>query len=199
MMADKVSRAVEVDDLRDNNPIGVSECLVNIDREMQDWGFGHVDNSQAISQSLVRQMLPKCCPLELSFCLPADLGWSKAGYAHGGFICGEAIQSNPGGTTTTKYLVFPITAKHNLQQGWDFWGKEYHPVTANLKVKGGHVAINSPYLDWVPSEMDHLDLWRGSEARPSISPWGYDVSVGHLITNPENPATSAQLSSSFAG
>jgi hypothetical protein len=61
-------------------------------------------------------------------------------------------------------------------------------------VKGGHVAINSPDLDWVPSEMDHLDLRRGSEARPLISRWGYDVSVGHLITNPENPATSAQLS-----
>jgi hypothetical protein len=114
MMADEVSRAVEVDNMRNNNPIGVSECLVNIDRQMQDWGFGHVDNSQAISQSLVRQILPKCRPLELAFCLPADLGWSKAGYAHGGFIRGEAIQSSPGGTRTTKYSVFPNPAKHNL-------------------------------------------------------------------------------------
>jgi hypothetical protein len=198
MMADEVSRAVEVDELRGNDPIGVSECLVNIDREMQDWGFGHVDNSQAISQNLVRQILPKCRPLELSFYLPADWGWSKSGYAHGGFIRGEAIQSRPGGTTTTKYSVFPITAKRNLRRVWNLRGKEYRPVTANLKVKGGHVAINSPDLDWVPSETDHLDPRRGSEARPSISPWGYDVSVGHLLTNPENSATSAQLSFTMA-
>ncbi len=42
-MADEVTRAVESGETGDN-PAGVSECLVNLDRAMTDWGFGRVDS-----------------------------------------------------------------------------------------------------------------------------------------------------------
>ena len=38
----------------EKNPIAVAECLVNIHREIQNWGLGRVDDREAISEDLVR-------------------------------------------------------------------------------------------------------------------------------------------------
>jgi hypothetical protein len=65
-MADEIALLFEMEEAAEN-PTGIPECLVNFDREVLDWGFGHVDNQQAISKLLVREILPKCRPLHLAF------------------------------------------------------------------------------------------------------------------------------------
>jgi hypothetical protein len=193
-MADEVARVVESGETADN-PSGVSECLVNLDRAVTDWGFGRVDNPEDISQSLVRQILPKCRPLDLALTPPGET-WGKAGYGHGGFIRREAIQSStsPGGNTATQYSVFPVTAKHNLRRVWDRHGREYRPTLATFRIKSAYVSVDSPDLDWAPFEGGKINLRHGVDARPAFCPWGLDISVGPLISNSSHPAVAPQLS-----
>jgi hypothetical protein len=66
-MADEIALLLAMEEAAEN-PSGSSECLVNFDREVLDWGFGHVDNQEAASKLLVREiLLPKCRPLQLAF------------------------------------------------------------------------------------------------------------------------------------
>jgi hypothetical protein len=113
--------------------------------------------------------------------------WSKTGHAQGGFIRREDIQSSPVGTPS-RCTVFPVTAKHNLRQV-----NLYHPIAARLQTPGAEVDFDSGDLDWLPKLADSIDLRASVEARSAVCPWGFDVSVGRLISEPENPATDARL------
>jgi hypothetical protein len=113
--------------------------------------------------------------------------WSKTGHVQGGFIRREDIQLSHAGTPS-RCTVFPVTAKHNLRQV-----NSYHPIAANLQIPGAVVEFDSGDLDWLPTPADSIDLRAGVEARSAVCPWGFDVSVGRLISEPENPATDARL------
>jgi hypothetical protein len=96
MVDDLAACAVPDEQLLFNaNPTGVAECLVNFDRRIVSWGLGHVDDPNAISKSLVRQIHPKYMPLEIAL-EPDDKGglFVKNGYAQGGFIRRDPIQES---------------------------------------------------------------------------------------------------------
>jgi hypothetical protein len=125
--------------------------------------------------------------LQLAFSMQPGQSWKKTGHAQGGFIRREDIQSSPGGAPS-RCTVFPVTAKHNLRQV-----NSYHPIAAKLQILRAQVEINSEDLDWLPTPADSIDLRASVEARSAICPWGFDVSVGTLVSDPENPATDARL------
>jgi hypothetical protein len=95
------------------NPSGVSECLVDYQRRMLPVGLGRADSLIDISGELVREVLPKAIPCEVSFARPG-FNQEIPGYGQGGFIRQEAIL--PGETSVERYSVIPITAKHNLHR-----------------------------------------------------------------------------------
>jgi hypothetical protein len=196
-MADDIAAWVPDEQLRfDANPTGVAECLVNTDRRIVSWGIGHVDDPNAISKTLVRQIQPKCMPLEIA--LKADEGsvFAKNGNGQGGFIRRDPIEESPGASRTLKYSVYSITAKHNLRRVTDTHHQVHRPYMVHFRVPGGIIEVVSPDLDWVPTAAHAYDLRAGLDARPAITYFGVDISVGELITDPTNPVTSE--SSSFA-
>jgi len=169
-MADDIAAWVPDEQLRfDANPTGVADCLVNMDRRIVSWGIGHVDDPDAISKSLVRQIHPKCMPLEIS--LESDKGslFVKTGNVQGGFIRRDPIQESPGRSTTLNYSVYSITAKHNLRRVTDSLHHVHRPYMANFRVPGGLVRVNSPDLDWVPTAAHAYDLRAGLDARPVMT------------------------------
>jgi hypothetical protein len=107
-------------------------------------------------------------------------GWLYSSGRHAIEPWGETIQVHS----------FPVTAKHNLRQV-----NSYHPIAAKLQVPGAQVEFDSGDLDWLPAPADSIDLRAGVEARSAVCPWGSNVSVGTLISGPENPATDARLAS----
>jgi hypothetical protein len=145
-MADEIALLLEMEKAPDY-PTGISECL--------DWGFGHVDNQEAVSKLLVREILPKCRPLQLAFSMQPGQRWSKTGHAQGGFIRREDIQSSPAGTPS-RCTVFPVSAKHNLRQV-----SSYHPIAAKLKIPSAEVELDWGDLDWLPAPADPIDLRAG--------------------------------------
>ena len=191
-MADEIAQGLE-DSVLPSNPPGVAECLVQTDLQIKPWGLGQVDNTERISQVLVREVLSKCRPLEINF--PVTRGCSKTGHGQGGFIRREAIHSSPGGTRTTKYSVIPVTAKHNLRRVFaPDGGREHRPTEARFKLRGGYVQMESGDLDWVPTEVDLFDLRAGLEARPAWTLYGLDISVAELIDDPMHSATDSNQS-----
>jgi hypothetical protein len=184
-MADDIARLLELKEAVEN-PTGISECLVDNTRRMVPVGIGRADNPEAISTSLVREILPKARTLELIF-HKAGCKLEIAGYAHGGFIRHESIQSSSDWRAARySYSFFPVTAKHNLRHVND-----YHLLSAKLKVPYvGLVNINSPDFDWLPTGDDGLELRPGRESRPpAICGSGFDVSVGGLIDSADEPIT----------
>eukprot|EP00978_Attheya_sp_CCMP212_P000125 scaffold208_cov63-Attheya_sp.AAC.16 len=112
-MADALIAHLEAEEMK--NPAGVSECLVDYQRRMLPVGLGRADSLRDISGELVREVLPKAIPCEVSFARPG-FNQEIPGYGQGGFIRREAIQRRPGETSIERYSVVPIRAKHNLRQ-----------------------------------------------------------------------------------
>jgi len=189
-MADDVAAWVPDEQLRfDANPTGVAECLVNTDRRIVSWGMGHVDDPNAITTSLVRQIHPKCMPLEIALVQDEGSLFAKTGNVQGGFIRRDPAQESPAGGRFA-YSVYSITAKHNLRRVADSLHHVHRPYMANFKVPGGLVRVNSPDLDWVPTAAHACDLRAGAlDARPAMTVYGVDISVGELITHPSNQRT----------
>jgi len=193
-MKDEISLAVSGERGK-TNPVGVVESLVNWEKSVIPWGFGHVDDSKFISKELVRQVLPKCAPLEIKLRKGGTALWAKKGHAHAGFIRGEILQSSPGGSTATFCSVRPVTAKHNLRRVWDeVTGLHYIPKEANILLSDIEIDILWDDLDWVPTRADFLNLREGKEALPAFSEYGFDACVGQVIADAENPACAAKAS-----
>jgi hypothetical protein len=106
-MIDEISLAV-ASEKGSTNPVGVAESLVNWEKDVIQWGFGHVDDAKFISKGLVRQVLPKCAPLNIKLRKDGTASWAKNGHAHGGLIRGEILQSSPGRSTATFCSVYPV-------------------------------------------------------------------------------------------
>ena len=192
--ADYIADSIPDQQLRFNmNPTGVSECLVDKGRTVVPWGMGHVDNPNAISQLLVREVQEKCMPLEVFLARESVAVSGKTGYAQGGFIRHEPIQTSQGGTNTN-YSVFPITVKHNLRSVTDLLQQVYVPYMAHFKVPHGVARLDSPDFGWVPNECDIFDPRAGVEARPAVLNFGIDVSLGKLITDPSEFVTGKKKS-----
>jgi hypothetical protein len=191
-MADDIAAWVpDEQELRfDANPIGVAECLVNMERRIASWGIGHVDDADAISMSLVRQIHPKCMPLEIALESANRSLFVKTGNARGVFIRCDPIQESPGGSTMLKHSVYSITVKHNLLRVTDSFNHVHRPYMANFRVPGGLVRLYSQDLDWVPTADHVYDLRAGVDARSAMTYYGVDISVGEVITDPTNPVTS---------
>jgi len=188
-MADEVARRMKEEEER-KNPVGVAECLVDDSLRMHPVGLtrGRVDNEQAISSTLARDVLPKALPLELFFPV-AELNIDIPGYGQGGFIRRGVLQRSPG-ESVQRYSVVPITAKHNLRQV-QIRQTFRSPVTAKLNVPSFdvRVPVSSPDIGWLPTPDDGIHLRPDSEGRPAIGPWGFDVSIGGLIDHSESPLT----------
>ena len=178
-MADTVADEVPEEYLRFNmNPSGIAECLVDMSRKIVPWGIGHVDDKTAISQNLVRHIQPKIMCLEIRF--PPTAGrLVKTGNCQGGFIRRDPLA--PDGQT---YSVHSITAKHNLRRVVDPMGNVHRPSEAFFRlIPNSQVQLVSPDLDWVPtSPADDFDLRAGLEADAAMTHYGFDISVGELLT-----------------
>jgi hypothetical protein len=191
-MADDLVRQIEEDEAEAYLPLFEGpECVVDFQKSMADVGFGDyvkVDNPAAVSVSLVRKLAAKCTPLRLQFVSPLDPGSKIPGRGQGGFIRKQAIQNSPDNSAVEKYSVVPVTAKHNLRlvQG-------FTTITAQLQLPGVNIDVNSPDLNWIPTDRDHFQLRAPNEqrARSCVSLWGVDVSVGRVISNPISRATMA--------
>jgi len=193
-MADEIADSIPEQQLRFNmNPIGVSECLVDNSKTVVPWGMGHVDDPNAISQLLVREVREKCMPLEVYLARESGAISGRIGHAQGGFIRCEPIQTSPGGSTTN-FSVFAITAKHNLHRVTDMLQQVYVPYMTHFKVPLGVARFDSPDLGWVPNAGDLYDLRAGLEARPAVLEYGIGVSLGNLITDPSEFVTGKKKS-----
>ncbi|KAG7340756.1 hypothetical protein IV203_024299 [Nitzschia inconspicua] len=175
------------------NPVGVAESLVNWDKDIIQWGFGYVDDAKLISRELVRQVLPKCAPLNIKLRKDGTAPWAKRGHAHGGLIRREILRSSPGGSIATFCSVYPVTAKHNLRRVVGDTGF-FIPKEATILLSDNEIDIMWDELGWLPTEADCFDLREGKEAQPALSPYGFDVSVGNEIAYAENPACAAKAS-----
>ncbi|KAL3903806.1 MAG: hypothetical protein SGILL_010307 [Bacillariaceae sp.] len=193
-MADDIANSIPETQLRfDMNPSGISECLVDKNKAVVPWGMGHVDNPNAISKLLVREVQEKCMPLEVSL-VPQNGGISgKTGHAQGGFLRHEPISTSPGGTETN-YSVFGITAKHNLRTVTDPFQQVYVPTTAQFKLPRRFAKLVSKDLGWKPTKADIIDLRAGAEALPAVLEYGVDISVGELIKSPSEFVTEKKKS-----
>ena len=192
-MYDCLTAAIEGKE--DANLVGVSECLVNWTKEMKRWGFGNVDDTNAISANMVTEVVGKCHPLLV--CLhPEGVASSlwKNGHCHGGFLRQEAKGYSTGGTTFQLYSVRPVTAKHNLRTVAHETKGVFKPTTAELTVEDNGVGVDWPDLAWKPNARDRLDLRDGMVALPAIAEFGFDVSVGPTIYDPSNPCCRAEYS-----
>jgi hypothetical protein len=96
------------------NPVGVSECLVDPRRRMVPMGLGRMDDCDAISETLVNEVRPKAIPLDLFYPFGDDDNFSTLGYGQSALIRKGDISRNPG-ETTCHCTVVPVTAKHNLR------------------------------------------------------------------------------------
>lgn len=189
-MADDIAYAIPEQQLRFNmNPTGVSECLVEPNKTVVPWGLGHVDDPDAISTLLVREIQQKCMPLEVFLLPEGGASSGKTGHAQGGFIRVDPIQARPGGKSIMNYSVLPITAKHNLRRVTNLQQEVYVPFMAHFKVPHGLSLVNSPDTGWVPGEDDAYDLRAGLAARPAVFEYGIDVTLGQLVTNPSEFVT----------
>jgi hypothetical protein len=92
------------------------------------------------------------------------------------------------------YSVYSITAKHNLRRGTDPHQQVYRPSLVQFRVPGGLVRVNSPDLDWVPTADHAYDLRAGLDARPAMTQYGVDITVGELITGRTIPVSSESCS-----
>jgi len=193
-MIDEIGLAVATSEKGSTNPTGVAESLVNWEKDVIQWGFGHVDDAKFISKELVRQVLPKCAPLNIKLRKDGTAPWAKNGYAHGGLIHREILQSSPGGSTATFCSVYPVTAKHNLRRVVDGFNMLYTPKEANILLSDNEIYILWDDLGWLPTEADCFDLREGKEAQPALCAYGFDVSVGNVIADAENPACIAKAS-----
>jgi len=193
-MADDIADSLPAQQLRFNmNPIGVSECLVDNSKTVVPWGMGHVDDPNAMSQLLVRAVREKCMPLEVFLAPESGAISGKVGHAQGGFIQWEPIQSSPGGSNTN-YSVYAVTAKHNLRRVTNLMQQVYVPYMAHFKVPHGVARVDSPDLGWSPNNDDLYDLRSGLEARPAVLEFGFDVTLGRLISDPTEFVTSKKKS-----
>jgi hypothetical protein len=77
-------------------------------------GLGHVDDCDAISETLMNEVLPKAIPLDLFYPLDDDVHFSTLGYGQSALIRRGDISRSPG-ETTFHCTVVPVTAKHNLR------------------------------------------------------------------------------------
>lgn len=168
------------------NVYGVSECLVDCGRLMHEIGLiGHADSLDDISEDLVRQMLQKVTVCEAGFSRDG-YNEEKPGYAQGGFIRRQAIQSTPG-MTIQRYSVYPITAKHNLRQ-LVIKNTPHYLASAKLAVANFCKAKldGMPDFNWLPTGKDSISLYPPEdEGRAADCIWGFDVSVGGLMDSPD--------------
>lgn len=171
------------------NPTGISECLVNFDRAVLDWGFGHVDNQEAVSKLLVRESSQNAVHFSFPFPCNPNKDGPKLDMPRVVLFVGKTFnralwERHPGAqfslSRPSKTFV-KSTCIIRLQ-----------PVF-RLQTPGAEVDFDSGDLDWLPKLADSIDLRAGVEARSAVCPWGFDVSVGRLISEPENPATDARL------
>jgi hypothetical protein len=177
------------------NPIGTAECLVNWEKRVIKWGFGHVDDEKAISRELVRKILPKCLYLGVRLCPVGTDAWAKKGHGHGGLIRKDVLHSSPGGSTTLMSSVYPFTAKHNLRRAQDDNKGWFQPSEAFLQLSGGiEIKVDWEDLGWIVDGEARVDLREGKEALPAFCQFGVDLSVGNLITDAEHPACVASHS-----
>ena len=195
-MDDALAAAIE--DGKDTNLVGVSECLVNWEKEMKPWGFGNVDDTDSMSKSMVTEVIGKCHSLDVRL-VPHRAGatassWWKNGHCHGGFLRHEPKGYSPGGTSVQLYSVCPITAKHNLRTVDHETKGVFKPTSASLIVEDNGVGVDWPDLGWQPKASDALDLRAGTEARPAYADFGFDVSVGPTINDASNPCCRAEYS-----
>jgi hypothetical protein len=155
-MADDIARQLEEEKIE--NPAGITECLVDLERRMMQVGLGLADNQEAISADLVREVRLKALPLLLLYQQPG-VNVEIPGYAQAGLIRRSAIQTSPGGTVQQRFSVVPVTAKHNLRQV-----RGLHPLQAKLKVpRVGYANIDSPLpRPVIPSILDPIQnlAWR---------------------------------------
>ena len=162
-----------------------------------DWGLGHVDDPNAVTKDFVREILAKCMPLEV-YLAPEDnleRKFKKVGHGQGGFIRLEPIQQSPGGSTDTIFSVYPVTAKHNFRQVRDLKGTNHVPCLANFRIPNSTIEIETQDMGWVPNPaVDTFDLRKGKEGRPALTGYGFDMSVGTLIADSDNPVTHERAS-----
>ena len=175
------------------DPVGVAECFVNYNKDVRKWGAGHVDDTDLISMQLVRQVLSKCVPMSIFLKKDnAKTSWGKQGRGHGGFICREVLLSSPGGSTAEFRSVYPVTAKHNLRHvlpEGDETRTSYTPSIVTLELSANKKIYPSwDELGWEPTRSDYFNLREGLDARPAYCKYSFDMSVGGLIEDVENPA-----------
>jgi hypothetical protein len=180
------------------NPIGVAECLVNLNKHVIKWGIAHVDDSTVISKELAREVVLKCIRVQ-ALLLKDGSVMTRTGNGRGGFIRGKSLKSSPGGKTTVSFAVYPITAKHNLRCVIDTTTPacHYRPLLANLLLSSSHlvaVSWSSDVLGWEPTEADSFNLREGGEARPVFWNYGFDVGLGSVIEEEGNHACTARRS-----
>jgi hypothetical protein len=141
------------------NPVGISECLVDPKRRMVAMGLGRVDDRDAISETLMNEVRPKAIPLDLFYPLDDDENFSTHGYGQSALIRKGDISRSPG-DITFHCTVVPVTAKRNLrkvQRRADI----LTPNRATLNVEVGEANFVSDDLGWQPSQADEMDIREG--------------------------------------
>ncbi|CAB9531620.1 hypothetical protein SEMRO_3743_G350790.1 [Seminavis robusta] len=148
---------------------------------MKRWGFDNVDDTNAMSASMVTEVYGKC-HLLLVRLNPEGVtsSWWKKGHCHGGFLRKEAKGYSP---TVQLYSVCPITAKHNLRTVSHKTKGVFKPTAASFTVEDNGVGVDWSDLAWEPNASDMLDLRAGMEARPAIAEFGFGPTQQTIMGN----------------
>ena len=199
--------------------IGIMSLVNWTTKEMKRWGFGNVDDTNAISASMVTEVYGKCHSLLVRLNPPepekvTSSSWWKMGHYHGGFLRQEFKGYSPTSAKTVQlYSVYPITAKHNLRTVAHETKGVFKPTAASFTVNWDNgVDVDWPDLAWEEPKKDSddmldlrkagagtMDSMEASEARPAtatamIAEFGFDVSIGSTIYDPSNPCCRAEHS-----
>eukprot|EP00978_Attheya_sp_CCMP212_P017305 scaffold46056_cov48-Attheya_sp.AAC.1 len=168
--------------------MGISECLVDDRRRVVSRGFGKVDDSGVISETLMTEIPPKAIPLDGFYPLDDDVNFSTLGYGQSSLIRKGGI-SRSHGETTFHCTVVPVTAKHNLRIVKES-NSIFVPKRATLNMEAGVTDFVSQDLGWEPPAADEINIREECEgSRPAFTLWGLGISIGLEISKHMIPLT----------
>jgi hypothetical protein len=171
------------------------EVLSDLRKDAQPYGAGFTDSPEMVSEDLAREIYRKAVAYRIEIDIATEAGDQNIVEfpAQAGLLRSEQLVPSPvrgeGVAVTSRYKVYPVTAKHNMSAEL---GRALH----NIKLFTPSVRSNQ-IIEFADKGLQALEipLARTNTNGLEVSlPYGFDFTFGSCIDQPNNAFTSKVLS-----